>query len=179
MFEVTYDEFTVLCQSSGFPGLYSEYRNNAVLAEEFDLEDRDEAKWCFLGVRRGSKWPFLTVAQKYWPDGAGFEPGALLVPETSTLFIGAGERLLAYDLKAPKRLWLDSADTGFWQWDRQSDFVLMAAELEFAAWTKEGTKLWTTFVEPPWDYVLTQDSGVLDIMGKKMPFTLLHGPDRA
>jgi len=28
----------------------------------------------------------------------------------------------------------------------------MSAELELAAWRTDGTKLWTTFVEPPWTY---------------------------
>jgi len=75
-------------------------------------------------------------------------------------------------------LWLDSADTGFWHWHRHGDFVLMAAELEFAAWTKEGKKLWTTFVEPPWDYALDGDSITLDVMGKKKRFSVHHGPEK-
>jgi hypothetical protein len=176
MFEVTYNDITLLCESAALPELYAEYQKHATLQEEFDLAGPEQGQWCFIGVRKDSGWPFLTVAQRFWPAGAGFNPGALVVPETSLLFIGAGERLLAYDLRAPKRLWQDTADTGFWHWDRQGDFVLMAAELEFAAWSKEGLKLWSTFVEPPWDYQVVRDSVTLDVMGNKSTFDLHHGP---
>jgi hypothetical protein len=176
MFEVTYNDITLQCQSTALPDLYSEYRKHATLGEEFDLAGREEGQWCYVGVKKDSGWPFLTVAQRFWPSGAGFHPGALLVPETLLLFIGAGERLLAYDLRVPKRLWLDAADTGFWHWDRYGGFVLMAAELEFAAWNTEGLKLWSTFVEPPWEYQVVGDSVILDVMGKKSTFDLQHGP---
>jgi hypothetical protein len=178
MFEVTYNEFTLLMESGSLPDLHPEYRKHTALGEEFDLTSREEGQWCFVGVKKGSGWPFLTVAQRFWPAGAGFHPGALLVPETSLLFIGAGERLLAYDLREPKRLWLDSANTGFWHWHRHGDYVLMAAELEFAVWNKEGLKLWSTFVEPPWDFQCGGDSVTLDVMGQKSTFGLRHGPEK-
>lgn len=178
MFEITLNEFSILCDSTNLPEIYEEYRKRSVLAEEFDLLEREEGSRCFIGVKKDCGWPFLTIAQKYRPACAGFHPGALLIPETSRLFIGAGERLLAYDLRGPKRLWLDSADMGFWHWHRHQDFVLMAAELEFAAWTTEGIKLWSAFVEPPWDYVLVGDSVILNVMEKKTTFALRHGPEK-
>ena len=79
----------------------------------------------------------------------GFDPGLLLVPETGVLFLGAGERLLAYGLDQPRRLWEDTAEVGFWGWGRFGETVLMSAELELAAWDTSGRKLWTTSVEPP------------------------------
>jgi L-alanine-DL-glutamate epimerase-like enolase superfamily enzyme len=81
------------------------------------------------------------------------------------LFIGAGCRLLAYDLSRPARLWEDVADTGFWSWSRYDEVVLMAAELEIAAWDIRGSKLWSRFVEPPWEYRVDGRVVVLDVMG--------------
>lgn len=178
MFEVTLNEFTILCHPTTLPELYEEYRKRAALHEEFDLEERDNGRRCFVGVRKESGWPFLTIAQTHSPAGYGFNPGVLLVPETSTLFIGAGERLLAYDLREPKRLWTDWANVGFWHWKRHGNVVLMSAEIEFAAWTLEGVKLWTTFVEPPWHFALHGDLVTLDVMGKKTSFSVLRGPER-
>jgi hypothetical protein len=101
MFEIAVNGFSILCNPTALPDIYDEYRKRAALGEEFDLKEREESRWCFLGVKQDSGWPFLTVAQKYWPACAGFHPGALIIPETSRLFIGAGERLLAYELASP------------------------------------------------------------------------------
>lgn len=132
---------------------------------------------CCVAVGRVNEpWPFLVVAQNLSPAGAGFEPGVLLAPDTQRLFVGAGERLLAYDLAAPRRLWVDQADTGFWSWARHRDVVLMSAELELAAWTQKGEKLWTTFVEPPWEYAVEGDTVLLDVMGTQRRFSLHDGP---
>jgi hypothetical protein len=100
----------------------------------------------------------------------------MLVAETATLFVGAGERVLAYRLTPPKRLWQDTADTGFWSWARRGDTVLMSAELELAAWDVGGEKLWTTFVEPPWSYAVRGDIVELDVMGEVRSFPLRSGP---
>jgi len=120
-------------------------------------------------------WPFLVVAQKFWPAVAGFSPGVLMVPETRRLFIGAGERLLAYDIDGPRRLWEDRADTGFWHWHQHEDVVLMSAELEFAAWDTSGAKLWSMFVEPPWSYEIRGDQLQLDVMGVPSMFPIKTG----
>jgi hypothetical protein len=175
MFEVSFNEFTIYCDPEALPNSYDEYRKRSAFSEEFGLESR-EGKLCFIGVSAEGGWPFLTVAQKYSPAGSGFYPGALLVPETSLLFIGAGERLLAYKLWEPQRLWMDSAASGFWNWRRYSDVVLMAAELEFAAWSVEGMKLWSTYVEPPWTYEVHGEFIMLDVMGKESKFSLRDGP---
>ena len=101
------------------------------------------------------------------------------MPETAVLFIGAGDRLLAYELSGqPRRLWEDDADVAFWHWRVLPQAVLMAAELELAAWTRAGKKLWSTFVEPPWWYQVTGDRAQLDVMGKETEFPLLSGPER-
>lgn len=61
-------------------------------------------------------------------------------------------------------------------WQRHGDFVLMAAELEFAAWDIHGRKLWTMFVESPWTYKIQQEKVLLDVMGQKSQFALASGP---
>jgi len=93
------------------------------------------------------------------------------------LFVGAGERLLAYQLDGPKRLWEDRADTGFLGWNQHGDTVLMAAELELAAWDTTGRKLWTMFVEPPWGYQVNDGTIELDVMAKKQMFGVRDGPE--
>jgi L-alanine-DL-glutamate epimerase-like enolase superfamily enzyme len=146
--------------------MLAEYQKRAALAELFDLEESGGSSVCFCAVRgRESGWPFLVVVQRYSPAGCGFHPGILLVPETDRLFVGAGQRLLMYDLRQPARLWEDGADTGFWFWSQYDDVVLMAAELELAAWDMLGRKLWTRFVEPPWQYRVDRQIVLLDVMG--------------
>jgi hypothetical protein len=104
-------------------------------------------------------------------------PGLFLVPETHLLFIGAGRRLLCYDLLAPSRLWEDEADCGFWSWSRYGSVVLMAAELELAAWDLAGRKRWSRFVEPPWDDAVDGEVITLDVMGVTSRIRLESGQD--
>jgi hypothetical protein len=177
-FSVACAGYNVRCTVDGLPLAYDRLKNHALLVEEIELSEQDrERSVCCLTVKRpGEKWPSLVVAQTYTPSGAGFEPGALLVPETRMLFFGAGERILAYRLEPPTRIWEDRATTGFWGWEQHGDIVLLAAELEFAAWNTHGKKLWTTFVQPPWDFTVSGDVVELDVMGNKRSFTLPDGP---
>ena len=176
-FTIAVGEYRLRCVPDGLPAIFDAYVQRARLVEQFELHKQD---LCCLAVARVNEpWPFLVVAQSFSPAGAGFEPGVLLAPDVGRLFIGAGERLLAYDLAVPRRLWVDHADTGFWGWARHGDVVVMSAELELAAWTTTGEKLWTTFVEPPWEYAVEGDSVVLDVMGTKSSFGLRRGPARA
>ncbi len=175
MFTVTIADYVLSLTDGELPSLYNDYAKHARLSEQFALSERD-GRLCFVGVARGD-WPFLVVAQRYSPAAdAGFHPGVLLVPETGVIFIGAGERILAYDLAEPRRLWEDKADTGFWGWQRHGEAVVMSAELELAAWSLSGKKLWTTFVEPPWSYIVAGERVDLDVMGKKTSFALMGGP---
>jgi len=165
MFRVSLGEYQVCCQSDSYPDLLDEDRQRAALAEHFEAANSVGSAVCFVSVSRLFEWPFLVVTQRFSPAVAGFHPGCLLIPETNTLFIGAGTRLLGYDLAQPRRLWEDEADTGFWSWCRHGSAVLMSAELELAAWDTHGRKLWTRFVEPPWAYTVSGDAIRLDVMG--------------
>lgn len=174
MFLVSVGEYQICCQSEAFPDLLGDYQQRATLVEDFGV-GTPHSTVCFVGVGRQNDWPFLIVTQRYAPTGYGFSPGVLLVPETHTLFVGAGTRLLGYDLSKPARLWQDQADTGFWSWGRFGPVVLMAAELELAAWDVSGRKLWSRFVEPPWEYTVTGDAVRLDVMGEISHLRLLTG----
>ena len=159
---------------------------HAALRERLGSEREHEQRyhgfhgWHDLHVemRRASPWPFLCVAQQYERKGGGY-PGVLLVPETAVLFIGAGERLLAYDLRGPTRLWEDQAGAGFHGWQRHEVVVMMSAELELAAWDLRGVKRWSTFVEPPWNYHVESGTVQLDVMGTVSSFPLWVGPSQA
>ncbi len=184
MFSITYGPYTLSCTTGLLSEMYAEYRRRADLAAEYDLDQSKETPHsdspCFVGVSRSGLndgWPFLTIAQNYSPDCAGFHPGAIIVPETDLLMLGAGTRLLAYKLDPPYLLWEDSADMGFWGWERHGDTIVMAAELEMAAWNMQGRKLWSRFVEPPWTYRVVEGGVLLDIMGSYSSFPLITGPD--
>ena len=176
MFRIACEEWTIGCSPEGLPAIYGAYREHAALAEEFGLE-RTDGECCFVGVQRGLDWPFLTVAQRCTPTPSqGFCPGALVVPETRLLFLGAGTRLLAYRLDGPERIWQDTADIGFWGWQRHGEFVVMSAEIEMAAWGIDGVKIWSTYVEPPWEYLVHDGIVHLDVMGSKLTFPIASGP---
>jgi hypothetical protein len=165
MFRVAIGEYEVCCQADGLPNMLTEYQRHASLAEDFGLADDSGSADCFVSVGRVLEWPTLVVTQRYAPSGSGFIPGALVVPEERMLFIGAGRRLLAYDLLGPARLWEDQAECGFWSWSRHGSTVFMAAELELAAWDVSGRKLWSRFVEPPWHFSVADETVTVDVMG--------------
>jgi hypothetical protein len=145
--------------------------------DHFPETDGDHAGYLSVAVDDGQEnWPLL-VTQTYSPTGPGFEPGVLLAPETGMVFIGAGTRLLGYRSTASEwhQIFVDEVEVGFWNWRRHDDIVLMSAELELAAWSLEGTKLWSRFVEPPWGYTVTGDQIHLDVMGAHSQFSTRTG----
>lgn len=160
------------------PHGHSSTWGRAALRDDFDLSA--EGTLLVVGVSPADGGaPMVVVSQRFEPGPeSGFHPGILVVPETSLLLIGAGTRILAYDLLGPRRLWHDDAEMGFWCWRRHGDVIVMSAELELAAWDLDGRKLWTTFVEPPWDYTVRDNILSLDVMGAITSFSLTSGPER-
>jgi len=47
-----------------------------------------------------------------------------------------------------------------------------------AAWTSDGVKLWTMFVEPPWSYDVVAREIQLEAMGSRSRFDARSGPRR-
>jgi hypothetical protein len=186
MFSITYGLYTLSCHTHGLPYLYEDYNRHAEVVSEYGLKEPNETPQsespCFVSISRSGYndgWPFLVIVQNYSPDCAGFHPGAIIIPETDILLLGAGTRLLAYSLDPPSLLWEDDADFGFWGWDRYEDTVLMAAELEIAAWNTEGHKLWARFMEPPWSYHVKEGVIFLDTSGRQSSFPLVTDPVEA
>jgi hypothetical protein len=176
---VAVDGWTIRAQH-GLPGTYDVDRRHAVLCEEIGLADAEGDCWFLAAAADGELRPRLVVAQRYAPAGYGFNPGIAFVPATGVLFAGAGTRLLAYALSGrPRRLWEDAADMGFWHWSVHGPTVVMAAELELAAWDHRGGKLWSMFVEPPWTYQVTDGRVQLDVMGTRTQFSVRSGPGSA
>ncbi len=169
--------YTVRGTPAGLPLIYANLKARARLVDEYALDEPDLC--CVTVTPSGEDWPSLVVAQSCDPAGSGFEPGIALVPETHTVFIGAGERLLAYRLDTVTRLWEDTADTGFHRWHQHGATILLSAELELAAWDVDGRKLWSTFAEPPWHYSIAGSTIHLDVMGIKQSFDLRTGPATA
>jgi hypothetical protein len=177
MFSVALQNYRLVLEPADLPSSFEFYAPKARLVDQIDMNETEGAV-CFVAAGLMTEdWPRLVVVQRYWPAGYGFEPGALVAEDTHTLFLGAGTRLLAYRLEPLSRLWEDYAECGFWGWSRHGSVVLMSAELELAAWTADGVKLWSTFVEPPWTYAVEGDRLTVDVMGDMRTFPLRQGPD--
>jgi hypothetical protein len=174
--EVAIGRYTLICQPDSVPEDCDFYRAHASLVEEHGLSE-DRRRSCLIAVRSEPiAWPFLVLSIAYtmpgWPTC-----GALIVPETHKLFVGVDELVLINDLSAPVLLRKDRADFGFWSWYRHEDSVLMAAELEMAAWDIHGRKRWTAFVEPPWQHIVSEDIVHLTVLDLTCSFPLDTGPD--
>ena len=177
MFKLGCDGYTVCGYVGQLPLIYDSLVKHARLHDDFGVKGNDGTALCVTVGRAGAKWPELVVTQRIDPGPeSGFFPGGLIVPDHQLVLIGGGTRLLAYDFAGPRRLWHDTADTGFWGWSRHGDTILMSAELEFAAWDSRGSKLWATFVEPPWDYEVHEGRVDLDVMGTRSSFDIRTGP---
>ncbi len=176
MFRITIGEWTIGCVHGRLPSPFTSYYRDAQLVEDFTVDARNDDQAVVLVEQNGGK-PILVVKQRCPAATAGFYPGLLVVPETNLLFIGAGERLLCYNLLTVQRIWIDEAACGFWRWQRHENMILMSAELELAAWNTQGRKSWSAFVEPPWSYEVTGDRLHLDVMGRKTDFNVESGPD--
>ena len=171
---VAVDGWRILVQR-GLPQTFDAYCSKARLIETFDFKHSD-GDLCFAAAGPQEQWPSVVIAQRFEPAQGGFDPGVAFIADTSLFLVGAGTRLLAYDLKRAVRLWEDVAEVGFWHWSVYPDAVLMSAELELAAWDRLGTKLWSRFVEPPWSFRVIDDRVHLDVMGVETDFPITGPP---
>ena len=182
MHQVTIGNWSMEIQVGDRPLHFDGLVERSRLADDLDLTS-GPGRTLFLAVygpgnsKLETSEPTVALAMRYEPYDFGFYPGFLIVPETSMLFVGAGTRLIAYDLNAPTRLWTDEANCGFWRWGRNRDHIWMEAELEFAVWSSAGEKLWTTFVEPPWFAQVNGEEVVLDVMGVKRTHRMTDGKE--
>jgi hypothetical protein len=157
LFKYTCGPYTISMADSLPPTYYSSCQR-AQMVDAFEIEGAYSAL-CYLAVAHGHDRPFLIVTQRYSPGpSSGFYPGVLLVPETDLLFVGAGERLLAYSLSTPARLWVADLPGGFLQWERTREHIILASENELAVWDLHGQKRWDFPVTPPWQYAVEEDT---------------------
>ncbi len=146
------------------------------ITEKFDLKNPEGEFVTHSIFSEANTHPDLIVIQKSTPSPRDtFCPGILITLKTDLAFIGAGERLLCYDLKEKKRLCEDTAALGFLQWKQFNDTVILSAELEMAAWDSTGKKLWRAYVEPPWHYIVDGETVTLDVMGEIEKFNIRTG----
>lgn len=167
-----------LTWDNGLLGSYYTQRQQAALVDELSLVDTDEHFGMLsVGLSDGSR-PLLILKHGGvipWDEDT-LSLAVVLVPETDILFAGEHRAIWAYDLRQPTRLWTDTAEMGFLGWQRHGEVVVMSAELELAAWDLQGHKLWSTFVEPPYDYVVADDTLHLTVMDVRTAFPLTRGP---
>ncbi len=167
-----------LTWDDGLPDDYYTQRQQATIVDEISLDDADQHLGVLsVGLSDGS-WPFLILRHGGvvpWEKDT-LRLDVVLVPETDTLFVGEDRAVWAYNLRQPARLWTDTAEMGFLGWQRHGGVVVMSAELELAAWDLQGHKLWSTFVEPPYDYTIADDTVQLTVMGMLTTFPLGIGP---
>jgi hypothetical protein len=177
-FVATFGEYAIEVCPGGWLPTWDDWRRQAALVDDRMVPRQRERgeDICTIAVRgAASLTPFLMVAASYHRS-AGFAPGVFLVPETRRLFVGIGEHIAVYGLDPPARCWDDHTEYGFLGWARHGDVIVMAAELELAAWDLIGSKLWSTFVEPPWTYEVAGSIVRLDVMGTLATFPLHAGP---
>jgi hypothetical protein len=179
MFTMTVGNYALSVQQGSLPTIYGDYKKHAKLADEFAIRDHGAGELLFVSVSSGQHWPSLVVAQRFALAEAGFDPAVLIVPETHTLFIGAGPCLLAYNLKDSRRLWEDTTKAGFWEWAQHGNTVIMSAELELAAWDVSGAKLWSMPLEPAWAFHVENNQAHVNVLGRKTVFGLREGPSKA
>lgn len=136
-------------------------------ADFTDVEDfrKDETPIYVRVYHELSEEVFVIVFSSNPIGYAGFEPGFLVIPESQTLFIGAGTRAKTYNLKFKRKQFEKEFSCGFWGWARHKNLVIMQEELEFGVYTLNGLEKWSTFVEPPWEYEIEGDWVKLDVMG--------------
>ena len=165
---IVFGDWNLVIEDGGLPPLFNEYLQHADFVDQIDVNNAD-GRFYFLGICKREAsigWPSVISVQKYQIAQQAFSPGILIVHDTSLVFVGAGDRLLCYDIDNQKRLWEDETSFGFWGWAQFGTYVLMSAELEFAVWNQSGQKLWSTFVEPPWNFEVRGQTVELNVMGK-------------
>ena len=164
--------------ASATPPLYDHYIRHAKLSESFGLSD--DGDYLLVGASQPSReWPTLVVEQRYDPGiRSGFTPGVHLMTETSILLIGAGTRLLAYDILRAKRLWQDKTSCGF----ERDDLDWWAEEMWLleSLWSPVGYPTYLRFLVDPQGSGLARGVGdaVWAVLASpSKPATWLEGAD--
>ncbi|MFZ6778894.1 hypothetical protein ACO0LD_18875 [Undibacterium sp. Ji83W] len=177
MFYSTVGKYTVSITTDPEEIAHKLARSNVVVHKHIESDrNRDDQAYIAIGVTDCGHAADLLFEGWYFPGPlSGFHPGVLIIPETATVFIGIGEDAYTYSMAPIDLIAKESAEAGFWYWSRYGNTVLMCAELELSAWSLDGKRKWTRFVEPPWHYSIESDVISLDIMGDAVLLSLETG----
>ena len=174
MIEFNIDKYKIAVQIGKKPDLYDIWLKHAVFKDIEGLENIGTP--IYVGIQLGNEWCDSIIAFCSDPiDYAGFNPGILVVPETDTLFIGAGTVARTYDLKKQIRKFHKEFIFGFWGWSRHKNLIIMQEELEFGVYSIDGNEKWSTYVEPPWTFSIEDDRVKLTVMDKISYYSLETG----
>ena len=158
-----FDKYRIAVQTGKEPDIYDMWLDHASFKDIDGLAF--EGTPIYIGVGQGDEWYDTIIAFRSDPiEYGGFDPGLLVVPETDTLFVGAGTIVRTYDLKDQRIRFEKELSCGFWGWSRHQDLILMQEELEFGIYTLDGQETWSTFVEPPWTFDIEGDHVKLNVM---------------
>ncbi len=177
MFYSTVDKYTVSITTDPDEMAHKLERSDFVIHKHIESNHRkSDQEYIAIGVSDcGHAADFLFEGWYFPGPKLGFHPGVLIVPETATVFIGIGEDVYTYSMAPIALIAKESAEAGFLYWSRYGNAILMSAELELSAWSLDGKRKWTRFVEPPWHYMIDNDVISLDIMGNVALLSLETG----
>jgi hypothetical protein len=97
------------------------------------------------------------------------------IEETQTLFLGAGSVSAVINLK--ENIIKDiNYPMLFWSWKAIEEYVLELGETECRVYSKSGELIGQTDVDPPYDYIVTEDAvEFTSIVMDKRKIKLKHG----
>lgn len=113
MIEFNFEKYKIAVQTGNEPGIYDMWLDRAAFKDIEGLNN--EGTPIYIGVGQGEEWYSTVIAFRSSPiEQGGFNPGFLIVPETDTLFIGAGTLVRTYNLKERNRKFEKKFSCGFW-----------------------------------------------------------------
>jgi hypothetical protein len=168
------DKYNFCVQIGDQPAFYERWLENSTFQ---DLEGlKNTGTPVYIGIKEDEKWQMSTIAFKTDPiDNVFFNPELLFIPETQTLFIGAGRIASTYDLTNKTKVSERSLAMGFWYWARHDDLVILVEELEIGVYDCYGRHKWSAGTEPPSSYGIKDNILTLDIMDNISTYDLETG----
>jgi hypothetical protein len=164
MIKFTIDIYTFLVHVGEKPETFDRWIDRSVFTDLAGLKDRGTS--IYMGIEETDKLDMMVVAFNTQPiDDTFFHPQLFFVPETKTLFVGAGIKAMTFSLKEKVKISERSLAAGFWYWANHDKFIILVEELEIAVYDHKGHFIWEERAEPPWSYGLEDNILILDIMG--------------
>lgn len=165
LIQFNFDKYKIIVEIGKEPTIFEMWLKHASFKDIEGLAK--DGTPIYIGVGHGKEWYNSIIAFRSDPiDHAGFHPEFLILPETNTLFVGAGTVVKPYDLEGLKKKFEKELSLGFWGWTRHNDLIVMQEELELGVYTLDGQEIWSTFVQPPWTFEITGNEVKLNVMGE-------------